>query len=97
MACWPRTCRKHSSASFRLRREARFHNGKPVLKHSFDTLVGPHTSPAYKTMLAEVVACEVVNERTVRFVFKAPNRELPPSVACHFSRDWGRASPSTRW
>ncbi|MDH0382786.1 extracellular solute-binding protein [Comamonas aquatica] len=87
------------SASFRLRREARFHNGKPVLaqdvKHSFDTLVGPHTSPAYKTMLAEVVACEVVNERTVRFVFKAPNRELPLRVGGLpiFSRDWGAGKP----
>jgi microcin C transport system substrate-binding protein len=33
------------SATFRLRPEARFHDGKPVLaadvKHSFDTLVAP--------------------------------------------------------
>ncbi len=37
------------SATFRLRPEARFHHGKPVLaqdvKHSYDTLVGPYTSP----------------------------------------------------
>ena len=39
------------SAIYKLRPEARFHNGKPVLaqdvKHSYETLVGPHTSPAY--------------------------------------------------
>ena len=35
------------SATFRLRPEARFHNGEPVraedVKHSFDTLMGPYT------------------------------------------------------
>ncbi len=39
------------SATFRLRKEARFHNGDPVLaadvKHSYDTLVGPFVTPAY--------------------------------------------------
>jgi len=34
------------SATFQLRPQARFHNGEPVLaldvKHSFDTLIGPH-------------------------------------------------------
>ena len=38
------------SAEFTLRPEARFHNGDPVLakdvKHSFDTLNGPHVSPS---------------------------------------------------
>src|SRR5215218_489542 len=37
------------SATFRLRKEARFHNGAPVLaadvKYSYDTLMGPFTSP----------------------------------------------------
>ena len=46
------------SASFRLRPEARFHNGDAVLaedvKYSFDALMGPFTSPAYKTMLFDV-------------------------------------------
>lgn len=83
------------SATFRLRADARFHNGKPVqaqdVKHSFDTLVGPHTSPSYKTMLAEVADCEVLDDRTVRFMFKAANRELPLTVGGLpiFSRDWG--------
>lgn len=83
------------SATFRLRSEARFHHGKPVLaldvKHSFDTLTGPHTSPAYKTMLMDVLGVEVLDERTVRYRFKKPNRELPLTVGGLpvFSRDWG--------
>lgn len=83
------------SATFRLRREARFHNGKPVLaadvKHSFDTLMGPHTSPAYKTLLADVAGLDVLGERIVRFRFRQPNRELPLVVGGLpiFSRDWG--------
>ncbi len=87
------------SASFRLRQEARFHDGKPVLahdvKHSYETLIGPHTSPAYKTLLAEVAGCEVLDERTVRFTFRAPNRELPLTVGGLpiFSRAWGGGKP----
>jgi microcin C transport system substrate-binding protein len=83
------------SATFQLRPEARFHHGKPVLaadvKHSFDTLMGPHTSPAYKTLLAEVAGLDVLDERTVRYRFKKPNRELPLTVGGLpvFSRDWG--------
>ncbi|MBX9935761.1 MAG: extracellular solute-binding protein [Burkholderiaceae bacterium] len=83
------------SATFRLRPEARFHHGKPVLaldvKHSFDTLTGPHTSPAYKTMLIDVAGVDVLDERTVRYRFKKPNRELPLTVGGLpvFSRDWG--------
>ena len=83
------------SATFRLRAGARFHNGKPVLaqdvKHSFDTLMGPHTSPAYKTLLVDVAGLDVLDERTVRYRFKKPNRELPLTVGGLpvFSRDWG--------
>lgn len=82
-------------ATFRLRKEARFHNGDPVLaadvKHSFDTLMGPHTSPAYKTMLEDVAGLDVVDERTVRFRFKRRNREMPLTVGGLpiFSRKWG--------
>jgi len=83
------------SATFKLRREARFHNGKPVLaqdvKHSFDTLIGPFTSPAYKSLLVDVGGVDVVNDLTVRYRFKQPNRELPLTVGGLpvFSRDWG--------
>ena len=83
------------SATFQLAPKARFHNGAPVLaadvKHSFDTLMGPHTSPAFKTLLADVAGLDVVNERTVRYRFKKPNRELPLTVGGLpvFSRQWG--------
>ncbi|MDP3520643.1 MAG: extracellular solute-binding protein [Hydrogenophaga sp.] len=83
------------SATFKLRPEARFHHGKPVLaadvKHSFDTLMGPHTSPAYKTLLADVAGLDVLDVRTLRYRFKKPNRELPLTVGGLpvFSRDWG--------
>jgi microcin C transport system substrate-binding protein len=83
------------SATFRLRPEAKFHNGDPVLaadvKHSFDTLMGPHTSPAYKTLLEDVAGADALDERTVRYRFRKPNRELPLRVGGLpvFSRQWG--------
>ncbi|TNF61537.1 MAG: ABC transporter substrate-binding protein [Burkholderiales bacterium] len=90
------------SATFVLRPQARFHHGKPVLaadvKHSYDTLMGPHTSPAWKTVLQDVEGLDVLDERTVRFRFRLPNRELPLTVGGLpvFSRDWGdEVDPAT--
>ncbi len=86
------------SATFRLAPEARFQNGDPVLaldvKYSFDTLMGPYTSPAYKSLLEDVADLEVLDERTVRYRFKKPNRELPLTVGGLpvFSRAWGRVN-----
>ena len=83
------------SVTFRLRPEARFHNGQAVLaldvKHSFDTLMGPHTSPVYKTILEDVAGLDILDERTVRYRFKKFNRELPLTVGSLpvFSRAWG--------
>jgi microcin C transport system substrate-binding protein len=83
------------AATFRLRREARFHNGDPVLaedvKYTFDMLLGPYTSPAYKTALEDLAGLEVLDARTVRFRFRKPNRELPLTVGgmAIFSRKWG--------
>ncbi|QHE86204.1 extracellular solute-binding protein [Hydrogenophaga sp. BPS33] len=83
------------SATFKLRPEARFHNGDPVLaadvRHSYDTLMSPQTMPAYKSLLEDVVGVDVIDERTVRFRFKRPNRELPLTVGTIpvFSRQWG--------
>ncbi|MDP2263768.1 MAG: extracellular solute-binding protein [Hydrogenophaga sp.] len=83
------------SVTFRLRPNARFHNGDPVLaadvKHSFDTLMGPYTSPAYKTILQDVAGIDVLGERTVRYRFRQANRELPLTVGGLpvFSRAWG--------
>src|SRR4051812_19330971 len=56
------------AATFRLRPQARFHNGDPVLaadvKHTFDTLLGPYTSPSFKTALEDMAGLDVVDERT---------------------------------
>ncbi len=84
------------SATFRLRAEARFHDGSPVeaadVKYTYETLVGPHASPSYATLLQEVAGADVIDRRTVRFRFKHPNRELPLTVGGLpiFSRAWGR-------
>ena len=83
------------SATFRLRPEARFHNGKPVtaqdVQYSYETLISKYVSPGYKTMLIDVAGCDVLDARTVRFRFRKPNRELPLTVGGLpvFSRDWG--------
>ena len=83
------------SATFKLRPQARFHNGDPVLaqdvKFSFDTLIGPFTSPAYKSLLEDVAGIDLVDQLTLRYRFKKPNRELPLTVGGLpvFSHRWG--------
>ena len=83
------------SATFRLRAQARFHNGDPVLaqdvKFSFDTLNGPMVSPGYRSRLEDVAGVDVVDARTVRYRFKKPNKELPLTVGGLpvFSHRWG--------
>ena len=87
------------SATFRLRPQARFHNGDPVtaqdVVHSYTTLVGPHAMPAYQAMLADVAGIDALDTRTVRFRFKVPNRELPLVVGAIpvFSAKWGAGKP----
>ncbi|HEY8606761.1 MAG TPA: extracellular solute-binding protein [Noviherbaspirillum sp.] len=82
------------SITFRLNPKARFNNGDPVLaadvKHSYDTLLAKG-APQFKMLFADVKQCVVVDERTVRFDFKALNRELPLIVGGVpvFSRKWG--------
>lgn len=83
------------SVTFRLRPEAKFHNGTPVeaadVKHTYDTLIGSFALPSYKTLLQEVEGADVLNARTIRFRFKTINRELPLIVGSLpiFSRAWG--------
>jgi len=90
------------SATFKLRSEARFHNGDPVLardvKFSFDALMGPYSSPAYKTLLDDVAGLDVLDETTVRYRFKKPNRELPLTVGSLpvFSHAWGMENGKTK-
>lgn len=82
------------SMTFRLNPKAKFNNGDPVtaadVKHSFDTLVAKG-APQFKSIYADVKRAVVVDQRTVRFEFKALNRELPLIVGGTpvFSRKWG--------
>jgi microcin C transport system substrate-binding protein len=65
---------------YRLRAEARWHDGKPVtpddVVFSFDAF--KKNSPMYSAYYRHVVKCEQVGERDVKFTFDGPgNRELP--------------------
>ncbi|ETR77362.1 hypothetical protein X566_06780 [Afipia sp. P52-10] len=72
-----------SWATYRLRKEARWHDGKPVsvedVIYSFDTL--KKLSPRYASYYNHVTKAEKVGDHEVRFVFDSPgNRELPVIV-----------------
>jgi microcin C transport system substrate-binding protein len=76
-AAWPDD---FSWAKYRLRAEARWHDGKPVtpadVVFSFDAL--KKNSPLYSAYYRHIVSCEQSGEREVKFTFDAPgNRELP--------------------
>ncbi|KQT10808.1 extracellular solute-binding protein [Ramlibacter sp. Leaf400] len=87
------------SVTFRLRPQARFHDGKPVLAadvvHSFRTLISKEAAPQFRTIYAEVRQAVAMDERTVRFEFESPNPELPLVVGGMpvFSREWGKGKP----
>lgn len=87
------------SVTFRLNPKARFHNGDPVLaadvKHSFDRLVSKEAAPQYQLYFSAVKSATVLDERTIRFDFREPNRELPLIVGSLpvFSRKWGGGKP----
>lgn len=82
------------SMTFRLNPKARFNNGDPVtaadVKHSYDSLLAKG-APQFKIIFADVRQCVVVDNRTVRFDFKALNHELPLIVGGVpvFSKKWG--------
>jgi microcin C transport system substrate-binding protein len=83
------------SATFRLRPQARFHNGDRVtaadVKHSYETLISKYASPAYASGLVDVAGADVIDDRTVRFRFKKRDRQLPLVVGALpvFSAKWG--------
>jgi microcin C transport system substrate-binding protein len=75
--------RDFSSVTYRLRREARWHDGKPVTPEdvifSFDAFKqnNPHLSTYYR----RVIKAERTGDRDVTFTFAAPfSRELPQIV-----------------
>jgi len=83
------------SVSFRIRSEAQFSDGSPILasdvKHNFDTLMSKLANPQYRTIYADVKQAVVVSERVIRFDFKTRNSELPLMVGGLpiFSKNWG--------
>lgn len=83
------------SVTFRLRPQARFHNGDAVraadVKHSYETLNSKFAHPTYTSLLADVAGADVVDERTIRFRFKKKDRQLPLVVGALpiFSPKWG--------
>jgi microcin C transport system substrate-binding protein len=65
---------------YRLRANARWHDGKPVIPadviFSFDAL--KKNSPMYSAYYTHITKCEQVGDRDVKFTFDGPgNRELP--------------------
>src|SRR5450631_1154686 len=69
-----------SSVTYRLRANARWHDGKPVTPDdvifSFDAF--KKNSPMYSAYYRHIVKCEQAGERDVKFTFDGPgNRELP--------------------
>lgn len=84
------------SVMFKLRAEARFNDGEPVLaedvRHSFERIIGTGANPAYRQYFGDVGRVEVLDERIVRFHFRQPNGELHLILAEGlpiFSRRWG--------
>lgn len=84
------------SVMFKLRVEARFNDGSPVLaedvRHSFESVTGPKGFPMLRQYFGDVARVEVMDDRLVRFFFKRPNPELHLILAKDlpiFSRSWG--------
>ena len=68
---------------YRLRKEARWHNGKPVTPEDviFSIEVLKKYSPMYASYYRHVEKVEKIGERDIKFTFDAPgNRELPTIV-----------------
>src|SRR5258706_7044537 len=68
---------------YRLRKEARWHDGKPVTPDDviFSIEVLKKHSPMYGSYYRHVVKAEKAGERDIKFTFDAPgNRELPTIV-----------------
>ncbi|MDP3225027.1 MAG: extracellular solute-binding protein, partial [Rubrivivax sp.] len=84
-----------SSVTFRIRPEAKFSNGDPVLAadvvHSFQALSGKGASPTYQTVLGGISRAEALDARTVRFDLKDRTRDLVfvAGTLPIFSRKWG--------
>jgi microcin C transport system substrate-binding protein len=93
-----------SFVEYRLREDARWHDGRPVtvddVVFSFDIL-RTKGAPLYRVYYADVERAEKVDERHVRFLFKGSfNRELPlimgqlPVLPAHWWQERDFEAPS---
>jgi microcin C transport system substrate-binding protein len=68
------------SVIYRIRDDARFHDGTPVtaedVKFSFDTLKSKAAHPRYRFYWSDITAATVVDPMTIRFNFSRVNPEL---------------------
>ena len=91
----------YASATYRLRAEARWHDGKPVTAEdvifSLDMLKKHH--PQYAAYYRHVTKAEKTGEREVTFIFDGPdNRELPQIVGqlTILPKHWWEPTPPAR-
>ena len=93
MACWPRRSRypdDFSWVKYRLRKEARWHDGKPVTPEDviFSLEVLKKYSPMYASYYRHVAKAEKTGEREITFTFDCAGK---PRTADHRRRTHGAA------
>lgn len=83
------------SITFKLRPEARFHNGDPVtaadVKYSVETFKAPYIEPEWSLLVENVASVEVLDALTVRMRFKRVDRQAPLAIGTLpiISPKWG--------
>jgi microcin C transport system substrate-binding protein len=92
----------HLSMTFRIRPEAKFSDGSPILagdvKYSFDTLTSKLAHPTYRNVFADIKQVVVLADRLVRFDFKSRTGEAPLLAGTMpiFSPKWGMKADGTK-
>ena len=80
IAEWVEYPEDRSWATFRIREQARFHDGHPIraedVVFSFDILLSKG-KPEYTLQLADLASVEAVDPLTVKFTFKEGRKDLP--------------------
>ena len=86
------------SVTFRLRPQARFQNGDPVLAqdvlYSYQMLVSKQASPQFAAYFSAISKAVVLDPLSIRFEFKVVDPELPLVVGNLpvFSHKWGQVN-----
>jgi microcin C transport system substrate-binding protein len=91
-----------SSATFHINPAARFSNGDRItaadVKYSFDTLASAEASPLFNAQFSVISRATVIDESTIRFDFRRPERDAPLIAGDLpvFSPKWGMRADGTR-